>query len=91
MEKYIHPVALLAGVGVVAGIGQLLASTEKLTTRIVVGRALSSAALGASAGTALTWLPEMPIEAMIGLACVIASLGTSGLERLLQKFLETRK
>jgi len=91
MEKYIHPVALLAGAGVVAGIGQLLASTEKLTTRIVVGRALSSAALGASAGTALTWLPEMPIEATIGLACVIASLGTSGLERLLQKFLETRK
>ena len=91
MEKYIHPVALLAGDGVVAGIGQLLASTEKLTTRIVVGRALSSAALGASAGTALTWLPEMPIEATIGLACVIASLGTSGLERLLQKFLETRK
>lgn len=91
MEKYIHPVALLAGAGVVAGIGQLLASTEKLTTRIVVGRALSSAALGASAGTALTWLPEMPLEAMIGLACVIASLGTSGLERLLQKFLETRK
>ena len=90
-SNLVHPVALLAGAGVVAGLGQLLASSEKLTARIVIGRAMSSAALGVTAGTALTWIPNMPIEASMGLACLIASLGTSGLERLLQKFLETRK
>ena len=90
-EQLVHPVALLAGAGIVAGLGQLLASSEKLTARIVIGRAMSSAALGVTAGTALTWIPNMPIEASMGLACLIASLGTSGLERLLQKFLETRK
>ena len=90
-EQLVHPVVLLAGAGIVAGLGQLLASSEKLTARIVIGRAMSSAALGVTAGTALTWIPNMPLEASMGLACLIASLGTSGLERLLQKFLETRK
>lgn len=91
LDTLVHPVVLLAGAGLVAGLGQLLASPEKLTARIVVGRALSSMALGVTAGTALSWLPQMPIEALMGLACLIASLGTSGLERLLQKFLEMRK
>ena len=83
-----HPIVVLAGAGLVAGLGQLLASEEVLTTRIVIGRALSSVALGVAAGTALTWMPDMPLTAMVGLACAIASLGTSGLERLLQKFLK---
>ena len=83
-----HPIVVLAGAGLVAGLGQLLASEEVLTARIVIGRALSSLALGVTAGTALTWMPDMPLTAMVGLACLIASLGTSGLERLLQKFLK---
>ena len=83
-----HPIVVLAGAGLVAGLGQLLASDEVLTARIVIGRALSSLALGVTAGTALTWMPDMPLTAMVGLACLIASLGTSGLERLLQKFLK---
>lgn len=83
-----HPIVVLAGAGLVAGLGQLLASDEVLTARIVIGRALSSLALGVTAGTALTWVPDMPLTAMVGLACLIASLGTSGLERLLQKFLK---
>ena len=83
-----HPIIVLAGAGLVAGLGQLLASDEVLTARIVIGRALSSLALGVTAGTALTWMPDMPLTAMVGLACLIASLGTSGLERLLQKFLK---
>ena len=83
-----HPIVVLAGAGLVAGLGQLLASDEVLTARIVIGRALSSLALGVTAGTALTWVPDMPMTAMVGLACLIASLGTSGLERLLQKFLK---
>ena len=90
-EQLIHPIVLLAGAGLVAGLGQLLASTETLTTRIVVGRALSSAALGVAAGMALSWAPDLPIEALMGISCTVASLGTSGLERLLQKFLDMRR
>ena len=83
-----HPITMLAGAGLVAGLGQLLASDEKLTPRIVIGRTLSSVALGTTAGVALTWIPDMPVPALVGLACAIASLGTSGLERLIQRFLK---
>lgn len=75
----------LSLVGLVVGIGQLLASREQLTWRIVIGRALSSAGLGASSGIVLAWIPGLPITAQLGFAALVASLGTSGLERLFQK------
>ena len=83
-----HPIITVACVGLLTGIGQLLASKEILNWRIIIGRALSSAALGVAAGTALAWLPDLPFEAFVGLAAASASLGTSGLERLLQRFLK---
>lgn len=78
-------VGYLGLAGLLVGIGQLLASTEPLTKRIVIGRALSSIGLGASAAIPLAWLPDMPFAAQLGLACGIASLGTSGLERMVQR------
>lgn len=81
------PLALMFLAGLVTGLGQLLASEEKLTWRIITGRALSSAALGASAGTALILIPDMPLTASIGLACALASLGTSFLEKVVQRLL----
>jgi hypothetical protein len=71
-------------IAIVAGFGQLLASEEKLNWRIVFGRGLSSGALGVAAGATLIWYPDMDPVAMAGLAALIASFGTSGLERLFQ-------
>jgi hypothetical protein len=81
-------VAILGTAGLVAGIGTLLASEEKLTPRIIIGRAISSAALGIAAASVLAWLPNVPFMAQIGIACAVASLGTSGLERLFQRLLQ---
>jgi len=75
----------MAGVGALVGLGQLLASEERLTLRIVIGRALSSAGLGAAAASILAWVPDTPLAAQLGLAAGLASLGTSGLERLAQR------
>lgn len=77
----------LSVVGLVIGIGQLLASKEILTARIIVGRALSSAGLGASSAFILVLVPDLPLVAQLGAAALLASLGTSGLERLFQKWL----
>lgn len=81
-----HTSSLLPAVfaALLAGMGTLLASEEKLTWRIVLGRALSSAALGAAAGTVFLWFPNAPTAALVGVAASLASLGTSGLEKLLQ-------
>ncbi|TVQ82105.1 MAG: hypothetical protein EA357_10650 [Micavibrio sp.] len=85
-----HTPSLLPAVlaALLAGLGTLLASEEKLTWRIVLGRALSSAALGAAAGVVLLWFPHAPTAALVGLAAALASLGTSGLEKLLQIILK---
>lgn len=85
MDKTSQTLAALAAIGGVVGLGQLFASTEKLTARVVVGRAIASAGLGAASATVLIWLPNLPFVAQCGLAAALASLGTSGLERLLQR------
>jgi hypothetical protein len=81
-------VATLALIGAAVGLGQLMASAEKLTLRIVIGRALSSVGLAVSAATVLVWLPDLSIYAQCGIAALIASLGTSGLERILQRVIK---
>ncbi len=80
-------VLTLALIGSLVGIGQLLASEDKLTLRLVIGRAITSGALGMAAGAVIAFYPLVPFEAQIGIAAVIASLGTSALEKVLQRIL----
>lgn len=83
--------ALLFGlVGISIGVGQLLASNEVLTWRIVIGRSLSTGGIAMASGAALVWVPDLPLLGQIGIAAALASLGTSGLERLFQRFLQGR-
>lgn len=76
---------LFCAIGMLTGLGQLLASKEVLTWRIVVGRCLSTAGIAMAAGVILLIVPGLPLIAQIGVASALASLGTSGLERLLQR------
>lgn len=76
---------VFAIVGMAVGLGQLLASQEMLTTRIIVGRALSTGGLGTVAGVVVVWIPELSFAGQIGVAAALASLGTSALERVFQR------
>ena len=78
---------LFGTIGVLTGLGQLMASKEVLTWRIVIGRCLSSAGIATAAGVVLLALPNVSPLAQIGVAAALASLGTSGLERLIQRVL----
>ena len=78
-------------VGVSIGIGQLLGGNERLTLRLVVGRALSTGGLAMAAGVILVWVPELSLVGQIGVAAGLASLGTSGLERAFQRVIEARR
>lgn len=82
-----HPLQFflsLAAVGAVFAIGKMLNSTEKLTARIVVGRAVVNACLAASAGAASVFFPDASPLVMYGLAAALSSLGTSALEQLIR-------
>ena len=72
-------------IGSLVGTGQLLLGDGALTWRKAIGRALVSGGLGASAGAVLVWVPEVNQFAVMGLAAAIASLGTSGVEKLIEK------
>jgi len=77
--------AAMGVVGVVTALGQLLASNERLTFRIILGRALSAIGLSVSAGAILLWMADPHPLALIGVSAGLASLGTSFLEKLMQK------
>jgi hypothetical protein len=77
----------LATLGAVVGIGKLLASTEKITARVVMARAIISGALGLCAAAASLMFPDISQNATIGVACVLSSLGSSAVERIFQKWL----
>jgi len=78
--------AIFSLIGISIGLGQLLASKEKLTWQIIVGRSLSTGGLAMAAGVVFVWIPDIPKVAQLGTAAALASLGTSGIERLLQRF-----
>lgn len=82
-------VGVLVGVGSIVGLGQLLVSNEKLTFRIALGRAIVSGGVGLAAAGILSFLPELSFYAQMGLASMLASLGTSSLERILQRLTGT--
>ncbi len=78
-------------VGIVIGLGQLLSSNERLTTRLLLGRALSTGGLAMAAGVVLVWVPDLSMPGQLGVAAGLASLGTSGLERVFQRAIEARR
>ena len=79
-----------AVLGGLISLGQILDSTEKLTFRVIAGRALVSAGLAAMAPALLAWFPDMPRVAEFAFAAVFASLGTSGLQLIIRKILTGR-
>lgn len=83
-------VAKLALIGAAVGFGQLLLSKEQLTMRAIVGRVLVSAGLGAAASIPLSWT-TLPDAAAYGLACGLVTIGTAGLERLMQRFIAPKE
>lgn len=76
---------LLALIGVVVGLGSALAEMPKLPSRVVFGRALTSAGMGVCAGGVLSWMPDLPLIAQCAVAAGMASLGTSGITAMLQR------
>ncbi|MFN3914729.1 MAG: holin [Aquabacterium sp.] len=79
--------AFLAAIGAFVGLGKVLASEEKLTPRLIIGRAITSGGLGACAGAITLVAPDADPLVTFAVAAALASLGTSGLEALVNRYL----
>lgn len=77
--------------GAFIGMGQLLASQERVTLRLALGRAISVGGLSAAAGVVWLLHPNTPFGVQVSVAAALASLGTSGLERIFQRLLGLNK
>lgn len=77
--------------GAFIGMGQLLASREDVTLRIALGRAISVGGLSAAAGVIWLLYPNIPFGVQVSVAAALASLGTSGLEKIFQRILGINK
>ena len=88
LKEHLASVVLMSAAALIAGLGHLLSHESPLTWRIVVGRAMTSCALGIAAGTVLLFFPDASFPALTGIAALLGSLGTSGIERLVQAFLQ---
>ena len=82
---------LLAGIGLVVGLGRALDTEHPLSARMIAGRAIVSAGLGAAAGLILLHAPTIPPLALYGAAAAISSVGVSLLERLVTHYLPKSK
>lgn len=80
--------AALCGVGVLIGVGKLLASDEPVKFRQVLGRAILNGALGVAAGAIVLLFPGIGLVPQIAVACILASLGASSLEALFNRLVK---
>jgi hypothetical protein len=80
-------ILVVTGMGALIGIGQLLDSDERLTWKIIMGRAMVSGGLAACSPLILVWLPHLPQTVEFAFAALLASLGASGLQLIVAKFL----
>lgn len=78
-------------IGATIGVGQHLFSSDPLSWRIAIGRALSTGGLAVVAGSMLILHPTLSPLAMMGIAAAIASLGTAALEMVFLRYVIGRK
>ena len=79
--------AWFAALGVGIGLGKLLASKQTLTLRLVIGRALVTAGLATVGHLIVLVYPTADFWVQFSAAGLLASLGTSTIEKILSKAL----
>lgn len=77
--------SIAAGIGFLIAIGRVMATDEHVTAKQVIGRAILNTGLAIGAFSVLTFIPGLGMEGKIGMAALIASLGTTGAEMLLRR------
>ncbi|CNI55564.1 phage P2 holin-like protein [Yersinia rohdei] len=71
---------LLGFVGAVIGIGKLLASTEEITLRLILGRAILGSAASWLAGLAVIHTPGLGELELVAIAAALGIMGSSAIE-----------
>lgn len=85
MQDHEKGVLYLLLIGAVIGIGKLLTSSEALTTRLIIGRAILGSGTSMIAGVMLMQFPAMPLPALVGIGSALGIMGAQFIEAWLKR------
>lgn len=85
MQEHEKSFYMLVLMGAVIALGKLLASSEPITPRLVIGRIILGSALTVAAGAALYFVPELPMLAVMGIGSAMGIAGQQGVEAWLRR------
>ncbi|WP_027469166.1 phage holin family protein [Deefgea rivuli] len=85
MQEYEKNFIWLLCLGAFIGVGKLLVSSEKLTVRLCLGRAILGSATTAVAGAALIQVPNIQPLALMAIGSGLGIVGAQFLELWLKK------
>ncbi|RQS69226.1 holin [Burkholderia sp. Bp8963] len=85
MQDHEKTILELIIMGALIGIAKLLVSSEQLTFRVIVGRALMGSATSMVAGIALLQIPNLDPLALLGIGSALGIVGSQYIEILLRR------
>jgi hypothetical protein len=85
MQEHERSLWTLLVLGAAIGLGKLLASDERLSARLILGRALLGSAVSLIAGVALVQVPDISPLALCGIGSALGIVGAQYLELLLKR------
>lgn len=84
MHDHERKILVLALIGAVIAIGQVLVSTDPITPRLFFGRVILGSIVSMVAGVALVQFPELSPVAVNGIGCALGIAGYQAVERWLR-------
>jgi hypothetical protein len=84
MQEYAKSLAGLAATGALIGVAKMLVSSEELTFRVMLGRAILGAATSTVAGIVLLKFPDIPPLALLACGSGVGILGQQYIEKTLR-------
>jgi len=88
MQEPEKGVLYLLIIGAALGIGKLLVGPERLTMRLILGRAILGSGASMVAGVALLQFPAMPLPVLVGIGSGLGILGAQFMELWLKHRME---
>ncbi|NUG50170.1 holin [Acinetobacter lactucae] len=84
-EKTLWTMFMLVVSGAIIGVGKLLSSDEKLTTRLIIGRAILGSATTSVAGIVLLQIPNIHPISLLAIGSALGIAGAGVIESYIKK------
>ena len=89
-QRTLYAAISVSIIGFFIGIGKLLQSRVKITWRLMIGRGITTGALAMASFSVLAWMPDVSLVAIVGIGALIASIGESAIENIINSYVSKK-